>query len=137
MTNKQFIYLLVSFLTSACLFFFFIYKIDAYLSLNKTKADLERAIALTQDHTTVTNILRARTILSDLSARDAEFKEAQVLCMKDVASFRSPKTHMLINQAEYCRDRAITFMGYEDMTYKSLKFLSVTPLPTGISVKGI
>lgn len=137
MTNKQFIYMFTSCIILIVVFFFTIYKIDQYLSLRKTEKELQQSLALIKSHEKATEILRARAALTELQTKDAEFKQAQALCMKDVNTVKPSSDHTFIYQVDYCRDRAIEFMGFRDTNYQKLKYLATTPLPSGIIVKGI
>lgn len=137
MTNKQFTYLLIAFLIFIAMFSIAAHKLDQYLTLNKTQTELEQTLRLIKGHEKASEILKARFILDELKAKDAEFKQAQALCMKDVNTVKPSKDHTFIYQVDYCRDRAIEFMGFKNTTYQTLKEIATTPLPHSIVVKGI
>lgn len=135
-THRHAIYFWVAIIAVVGALAFTCFKLDTYISLSKSEKELERSLSLIRSHDRASEILKARNILTELAAKDAEFKQAQALCMKDVESVKPSKDHSFIYQNSYCRDRAIKYMGY-DITYQDLKDKASQPLPSGIVIKGI
>ncbi len=135
-THRHAVYFWISIIAVVGALAFTCFKLDTYISLSKSEKELERSLSLVRSHERASSIIKARNILTELSTKDPEFKQAQALCMKDVESVKPSKDHSFIYQSEYCRDRAIKYMGY-DTTYKELKEEASRPIPSGIIIKGI
>lgn len=133
-THRHTIYFWCGILAVIALLLFTLYKLNIAIERSGSVEEINTQLARIKDHKTASQIIEARNILKEIEVTKAtEFKEAQALCMKDVESVKPSKDHSFIYQSEYCRDRAIIFMGY-DYEYKNLKQIAVQHIPSKIKI---